>query len=128
MNSETVLVGLGSVILTGGFVSGVASFRKSKPESAQIMVNAARDVVLIQKGALEEYQRRLDEMERRFDEQDEALKRAARASAIALAECNAERREFRLERDAAHSQNAELRARVEALEAEVAILRADGAG
>lgn len=122
MNSESVLVALGSVILTGGFVSGVASFRKSKPESAQIMVNAARDVVLIQKSALEDYQRRLDEMERRFDEQDEMLKQGARTAAIALAECNAERREFRHERDAERIRNAELLERIEHLESEVARL------
>jgi chromosome segregation ATPase len=106
-----------STILGGGFLGGLVAYRKLKPESDQIIVSSAKDVVLIQKGALDDLRRQMDDMESRFDRQ-------SAAAATAIAECHAEREELRRERDTERSSNTELRIRIEALESEVAALQA----
>lgn len=111
-----VLTTLVATILGGGFIGGIVAYRKLKPESDQIIVSSAKDVVLIQKGALDDLRAQMAAMEARFEAQ-------TAASALAVAECHAEREELRAQRDAGRVENSELRARVEALEAEVAQLR-----
>lgn len=111
------LTTLGSVVLGGGFLSGVVALLKLKPEGAQIVVSAAKDVVVIQQGALDDLRQQMADMEARFELQ-------TKAAALALAECHRERDDLRSELVAERLAKGELRARIEALEAEVASLRA----
>ncbi len=117
MNSSALLTTLVTVILGGGFVGGIVALVKLKPEGDQILISSAKDVVVIQKGLLDAMEERLAAMEARFDTQ-------ARSSAAALAECHRERDDLRSELVAERVNSAELRVRIEALEAEVAELRA----
>lgn len=116
MNNTTIITTLVSVLLGGGFIGGIVALVKLKPEGDQILVSSAKDVVLIQKGALEDLREQMRELEARFDAQ---IKTAARA----VAECHAEREELKAERDEERKVNIELRRRIEVLEAEVAELR-----
>jgi uncharacterized protein YceH (UPF0502 family) len=103
-------------LLAGG-VTALVSLRKLKPESDRIIVDAAKDVVVIQRGVVEDLNRRMGDMEDRFNGQLEAAERARQAAEAALAaerDANAELR----------AENRELRVRVDALEVEVAKLRA----
>jgi uncharacterized protein involved in exopolysaccharide biosynthesis len=127
-SSSSLLIVLVSTILGGGFLGGIVAYRKLKPETDQIIVSSAKGVVAIQRETLDEMRKdraddrqRMDELETRFTAQ---AAEAARAAALALAACQAEREEARTERDAARADNAELRKRIEHLEAEVAQMRA----
>lgn len=115
MNS-TVLTTVVSLILGGGFITGIVALVKLRPEGDQILISSAKDVVVIQKGALDDLRKQMDEMEVRFDRQTQT-------SAAALAECHRERDDLRSELVAERLSNDELRARIEALETEVAQLR-----
>lgn len=116
MSSDSILTALVSVILGGGFVGGIVALVKLKPEGDQILVSSAKDVVLIQRDALEELRTQMAELERRLSEQLEAAgvaraqaEKARAAAEAALAEANHEKRH--------------LLDRVAALEGEVAELR-----
>lgn len=104
------------VVIGGGFIGSIVALLKLKPEGDQILISSAKDVVVIQAGALDEMRRQIEEMRQRFETQ-------ASESAQAIADCHAEREELRHERDAERANNRDLRARIEALEAEVADLR-----
>lgn len=114
--SSSLVTAVVSIVLGGGFVGGIVALVKLRPEGDQIIVSSAKDVVVIQAGALDELRRQIDEMRERFDTQ-------AAEAAQAIAECHAEREELRHERDTERVNNRELRGRIEALEAEVASLR-----
>lgn len=85
-----------SAVLGGSLIGGIVALLKLKPEGDQIVVSSAKDVVLIQAGALDRLRTEMSEMERRFTQQEQRNLEALKAC---------ERRE------------AELRTRVEALEA-----------
>jgi septal ring factor EnvC (AmiA/AmiB activator) len=102
---KTVVIALISALGGGGLVGAVATFMKVKPESGQILVSAAKDVVVIQQGAMTNMQTRIASLEQEREEwraeREESLRRLA----------DAER-----ERD-------EMKARVAQLEADLGQLR-----
>jgi predicted nucleic acid-binding Zn-ribbon protein len=116
-NGNSLLIVLVSTILGGGFLGGVVAYRKLKPETDQIIVSSAKDVVVIQRETLEEMRKDRADDRQRMDEIEARFTAQAKTAAAALAECHAEREEFR-------SDNAELRNRIEHLEAELAQMRA----
>lgn len=131
MDTNTLLVGLSTLILGGGFVGGIVALVKLKPEGDQILVNSAKDVVLIQAGALdnlrrerEEDRKRIDEIEARFAERLDKAEQARWTAETALAECHRTRQALAAELEEEKARNALLVERLEALEAEVAALRA----
>lgn len=126
-----VLTASAAATLLAGIIASYVAFRKLKPESDQIVVSAAKDVVLIQAGAMARQNAQMArqdvemaELREEMATMREQFRTQERAAAVALAECNAERRELRRERDAERANNWELRSRIEVLEAEVARLRA----
>jgi hypothetical protein len=61
--NDTVLIAIISVLGGTGLVGGIVALIKVRPEAGQILVNAAKDVVVIQQGAMTDMQRRLAEAE-----------------------------------------------------------------
>lgn len=117
MNSGSTLVTtIVYVLFGGGLFGGLVALVKLRPEGAQILVATAKDVVVIQRGVIEDMEQRFASMEDRFEQQ-------VAASTLSLAECHSERDDLRSELVAERLNSAELRARIEALEAEVAQLR-----
>lgn len=123
MNATTILTTVATLILGGGFVGGIVALVKLKPEGDQILVNSAKDVVLIQKGALDDLRRQMADIETRFSERLDKAEQARWAAETALRECRRARDLLQAEYDEEKTRNAEHAARIEALEAEVAELR-----
>lgn len=123
MDTATLLTGLATLILGGGFVGGIVALVKLKPEGDQILVNSAKDVVLIQKGALDDLRRQMTEIEARFEERLDRAEQARWTAETALAECHRAREVLLVEYEEEKARNEELCERVAALEAEVAKLR-----
>lgn len=128
---QSLLSTLVVVILGGGFVGGIVALLKLKPEGDQILVSSAKDVVLIQKGALddlrlerEEDRKRMEDLEDRMTEQLEVADRARRAAEVALVDAERERTQMARLYEAEQRRNTDLTRRVAALEAEVARLLA----
>lgn len=65
--SDAIVVSVISVVLGGGLIGGIVAFIKVRPESSQILVNTARDVVLIQRDAMTDLQQRLTDVEAERD-------------------------------------------------------------
>jgi hypothetical protein len=65
--NNTVLVAIISVLFGGGLAGSIVALIKVRPESGQILVSAAKDVVVIQQGAMAEMQRRLAAVEQERD-------------------------------------------------------------
>lgn len=124
-SNSTSLLALAGTVLGGGGIGSYVAFKKLKPEGDQIIVSAAKDLVVVQRDVISDMDKRLDEMQRRLDEAEARSGQRDREAAVAMADCNAERRELRKERDAERANNLELRSRIEVLEAEVARLRED---
>jgi len=122
----TILGPLVSFILGGGLIGGYATFRKLKPESDRLVVDSAQIVLTMSNAQLKRTQDEITELREEIRQMRELQTKQSRESAVALAECNAERRELRKERDDERANNWELRSRIEVLEAEVAQLRALG--
>ena len=110
MNDIAVIGAIGS--LSAGAVASLVALRKVKPESTQIMITAATNLVITQGGVVEDLTKRIEVMEERFA----AQLAAAEAALAAEREANAELRQ----------ENRDLRSRVDALEAEVAKLKNGG--
>lgn len=124
---DTTLLGpLVSFILGGGLIGGYATFRKLQPESDRLVVDSAQVVLTMSNAQLKRTQDEVTQLRVELREMRDVQAKQAREAAVALAECNAERRELRMERDAERANNWELRSRIEVLEAEVAQLRAAG--
>jgi len=131
MSPETVQLILGNGVMVAGVVGAVVAFRKVRPESDQIVVSAAKDVVVIQKGLVDDLRRQMDEqrrqledLEARFSERLDRAEQARRTAETALAECQRARQVIEKDYRAEKARNVELCERVEALEAEVAALKA----
>lgn len=92
------------VAVTGGIVA----FRKSGPESSQIMVNAAKDVVLIQKDAIDSLTKGLAEAHRKITE--------LQTLEAQVAEMREELVAVRNENKTLRSENTKLRRRISHLE------------
>lgn len=112
----------------GGLVAAVAgavvAFRKAGPESSQVLVDAAADVVIIQRGWIEKAEAKTAEAEKRLDE---AIRRINELQSLEAQvaemrqELEATRRELaavRSENEKLRSENATLRGRVLHLENE----------
>lgn len=139
MKAESILSFVGSGILGGGVVSSIVAFRKLKPESDQIIVSSAKDVILIQKGAMDNLREQLAEqreqmeaqgaqmaaMEARFESRLDRAEQARWTAETALAECHRAREALLEDYAQEKARNAELEERIAALEAEVAKLRAE---
>lgn len=78
-----------STLLGGGLIGGYVSLRKLKPEGDQIIVSAAKDVVVVQKGLLDDMRNEIDEMRRRFTQRE-------RIQDAALTACEEREKEMRL--------------------------------
>lgn len=124
MDTATLLTGLATLILGGGFVGGIVALVKLKPEGDQILVNSAKDVVLIQAGALDTLREQMATIEARFEERLDRAEQARWTAETALAEAHRAREVLQAEYEAEKARNEELSARVAALEAEVARLSA----
>lgn len=118
-----------SAILGGGVVTGIVSFRKLKPESDQIVVSSAKDVVIIQKGVIDDLRKssaedrvRIIELEGKFQAQIDRAEQARWTAETALAECHRAREVLQKQYDNERRINQELTERVEHLESEVARL------
>lgn len=129
---QSLLSTLVVVILGGGFVGGIVALLKLKPEGDQILVSSAKDVVLIQKGALDdlrlerdEDRKRMEDLEARMTEQLEIAERARRAAEVALVDAERERTQMTRLYEAEQRRNTDLTRRVAALEAEVGRLLAE---
>lgn len=99
---------LAAVGLIGTGVGAIAVFRKAGPESSQILVNAAQDVVLIQKGVIDELKSGLADAHRRIQELQNLEVEVGRLR-IEIAQVHEENTRLR-------SENTKLRKRVVALE------------
>lgn len=97
MADLTSIIGwvVGSVGIGGAFVAAVANFRKTGSEKTGLLVDAAQDVVIIQKGLLADLQSRLDKAEQVID---------------AMRFVQSEVEHLRLEVDRVHKENAALKA------------------
>jgi hypothetical protein len=124
MDTATLLTGLATLILGGGFVGGIVALVKLKPEGDQILVNSAKDVVLIQAGALDTLREQMATIESRFEKRLDQAEQARWTAETALAECHRAREVLVAEYEEEKARNEELSARVAALEAEVARLSA----
>lgn len=67
MADNTVLVAAISVVGGGGLAGALVALIKVRPESGQILVKTAQDVVLIQQGAMTDMQQRLSAVEAERD-------------------------------------------------------------
>lgn len=125
MKAESILSFVGSGILGGGVVSSIVAFRKLKPEADQIIVSSAKDVILIQKGAMDDLRAQMEGLESRFSERLDRAEQARWAAETALAECHRAREAILEDYEQEKTRNVELEERINALEAEVAKLRAE---
>lgn len=125
MKAESILSFVGSGILGGGVVSSIVAFRKLKPESDQIIVSSAKDVILIQKGAMDDLRAQMSDLESRFSERLDRAEQARWTAETALAECHRAREALLEDYEQEKARNVELEERINALEAEVAKLRAE---
>lgn len=102
LDASYISYSIAVVGLLAGAIGGVAAFRKAGPESSQILVSAASDVVLIQKGLVTDLDAKMEALQQRVDDL-EAKRRIVENEALTL------RRE-----------NTRLVARVDMLEKELA--------
>lgn len=123
MTGGEILTSLAAVVLGGGFLSGIVALVKLKPEGAQILVSSAKDVVLIQQGALDDLREQMGELEKRLGAQLGVANEAREAAESALRECRNEAGRVAAEHEKERARNEALTARVAALEAEIADLR-----
>lgn len=65
---EKYLPYLISVILGGGFLSGIYALLKLRPEAGQITVTAAQGAVIVQTGVIESLNTELKRLSREIDE------------------------------------------------------------
>jgi len=72
MIDPAYLVGGGGLLVA--IVSAAIAFRKSGPESSQILVDAAKDVVVIQKGAIDDLKATLAHLASRVDSLESRLR------------------------------------------------------
>ena len=122
--NTTFILGLASVILGGGLAGSIVALWKLKPEGDQIVVSAAKDVVLIQKGAMDDLRQQMKDLESRFSARLDRAEQARWTAETALAECHRARAEIMDDYEAEKARNAELEERIVALESEVATLKA----
>lgn len=99
-------------ILLTALGGAIVTLIKLKPETGQIIVSSAKDVVIIQGGLLRQLQDQIAALEKRADDREAAFSAREDAHARELAHCEHEREI--------------LSERVSALEDEVAGLRSDG--
>lgn len=98
MSSETVVLVLSLLVGSGGLGAFAATLIKARPEAGAILINAAQDVVLIQKGTIEDLTLRVERAEQRAKEAEQRAQ-----------EAEAQVRAFDIE-------NVELKRRIETLE------------
>lgn len=129
------MLSMGTLIVAA--IGAAVAWRKLKPETTQIVVSAASDVVVIQADYIKraderarQQDERMADMERRLTTQLEVAEAARKAAETALLACNEERRAVAALYEQERQRNIELererqelRSRIEALEAEVAKLR-----
>lgn len=121
--------------MIGSIIGGIVALVKLKPEGEQIFISSAKDVVLIQQGALDELRHQLEDqhlqlekLEGRFKAELISARQETSQTKKALRDCQREytrvvalhRREVRL--------NEELSGRVDVLEEEIAGLRGQSGG
>lgn len=123
MRLDSILPTIASAVLGGGTVGAYVSFRKLKPESDQIVVSAAKDVVVIQRGLVDDLRHQMEELDARFSERLDKAEQARWTAETALAECHRTRAALQEDYEQEKARNAELEERIAALEAEVAKLR-----
>jgi paraquat-inducible protein B len=85
------LPALMGLVLGGGVVGGYVALRKLPPERDQIIVAAAKEVVVIQRETLDDVRQQVAGLEARLNQQ-------AATARLALEECHAERDELRIAR------------------------------
>lgn len=124
--SGSTVAQVAGLFLGGGAVSAFISLKKLRPEADRLVVDSAEVVLRMSTTQLEQtitrHSTEVAELRDEMRQMRDVQAQIAREASIALAQCNAERRELRAERDAERRDNAELRHRVDALEAEVAEL------
>lgn len=106
-----------AIIGTGGFVGGIVSFVKLKPERESIVVTAAQGAVIVQSSVIEDLANEL----RRTQEQFAVLESDLRGEVTRMTD---ELQRVTEERDHLLQENKELVARVDELEAQAAGLAA----
>ena len=85
MNAYVIPITTTAIVLVGGTAQAVRGFRKAGSENQQILVDAAKDVVVIQRGVIEELTRGLADAKKRIDAlqmlatENESLKRRVRS-------------------------------------------------
>lgn len=99
------------VLLGGGLLAAIASFRKAPAEKQAIIITAAQGAVVVQSGVIEDLREELD--------------RAHSQIATLTEELHAEVSRLRSERDALRAENTKLRQRIRTLEARVEQLEAN---
>ena len=109
------LAGAGGLVAAVG--GAILAFRKAGPESSQILVDAAADVVVIQRGWIEKAEARADKAEKRVDE---CLRRINELQSLEgqVAQMRGELATVKAENDKLRRENAELRERLAHLENE----------
>jgi len=105
-----------ALVLGGGLVSGIVAVVKLPRERDQIIVSAAKDVVVIQRETLDDVREQVKSLE-------VAMSTQAAASAAALAACHLERDELRQQNEGLFRDRQADRRRLDELEREVALLR-----
>ena len=105
-------------VLGGGLASGVVAIVKLPRERDQIIVSAAKDVVVIQRDTLDDVREEVNSLRKQMQEQSEQARQA-------LAACHAERDELRAANEQLYRDRREDRLRLDELEREVRLLRQD---
>lgn len=116
---------LPSIVMAGGTLGGYVAWRKLKPESDQIVVSAAKDVVVIQRGLVDDLRKQMDDLETRFSDRLDRAEQARWTAETALAECHRARETLMADYEFEKVRNAELAERIAACETEIAKLRAE---
>lgn len=98
MDQWGLIAGLGMVMVSA--VTAIVAWRKAPSESARVLVDASADVVVIQRGLIDDLESRVTALEN-------------------------DRDRIREERDQLRRKNAELTARVRHLEEELAALKGE---
>lgn len=94
--------------LISAITAGVIAFRKSGSETSQILVGAATDVVVIQKGTIDQLTKAVAEAERKIIE--------LQGLEAEVAEMRVEMKNLRAENQSLKRENSRLRERVNTLE------------
>jgi predicted nuclease with TOPRIM domain len=114
------LIGAGGLLAAIG--GAVIAFRKAGPESGKLLVDAAKDVVLIQKGAMDDLRQGLADAQKEIARLREEIT-GCTTLRNRVATLEAEIEELMDERRKLRAENTRLRGRVKTLEQEVATLK-----